>query len=124
MLRKLNTFLMPIARSAATEGAPAAEAPVKVERVKQNGVTKPAAGSKTGAVWDIADKISAEKQRPALREEVMEAGKAAGLNNGTIATQYARWTEFHGVTKEQRQAVRDSEKPAPEAQPADPAETE
>lgn len=109
-----------IAMQAAGEGAPAAEAPeaeakpAKPEKITQNGVTRPAAGTKTAAVWDIADRISAEKHRPALREEVMTAGEAEGLNRGTIATQYARWTDFFGVSKEARAAVREAEKPAPE----------
>ena len=111
-----------IAFSAATEGAPAAApapaAPAKPKLEQRNGVSRPAAGSKTAQVWDIADKISAENKRPALREEVMAAGEQAGLNRGTIATQYARWTEFFGVTKEQRAAARDANKPAPAADPA------
>lgn len=116
----LNTALSAIAFSAPAEGAPAAApaAPAKPKLESRNGVSRPAAGSKTAEVWAIADRISAEKKRPALREEVMEAGEAAKLNRGTIATQYARWTEFFGVTKEQRAAARDAEKPAPATPPA------
>lgn len=103
--------------SAATEGAPAAaepkaDAPAKPKLESRNGVSRPAAGSKTAKVWEIADYLSTTNKRPALREEVMSAGEAAGLNRGTIATQYARWTEFYGVTKEQRASARESAKPA------------
>lgn len=77
----------------------------------QNGVSKPAPNTKTGRVWEIADAISAKLQRPALREEVMGACEEEGLNRGTIATQYARWTQFYGVSKEDRQAARDAGKP-------------
>lgn len=121
------TFAAPlIAFSAPAEGAPAAAAPAAPAKPKlesRNGVSRPAAGSKTAEVWAIADRISTEKKRPALREEVMAAGEAAKLNRGTIATQYARWTEFFGVTKEQRAAARDAEKPAapPAAGEAAPA---
>lgn len=103
--------------AAAKEAKPKAEP--KPKQPSQNGVTRPAPGTKTAAVWDLADSISAEKQRPALREEVMAAGEANGLNRGTIATQYARWTEYFGVSKEARAAARDAAKPAkPEAEPA------
>lgn len=93
------------------------EKPVVVKDIK-NGVTRPRDGSKTGAVWDIADRISAAASRPALREEVMAEALDAGLNKGTIATQYARWTDFHGVSKADRKAVRDASKPEPVEAPA------
>lgn len=119
-LKALFPFAM-FVLAAATEGAPAAdvapaaEKPAPAPKDIQNGVTRPKAGTKTGNVWDTADKISSENQRPALREEVMEACTKAGINKGTIATQYARWTEYHGVTKEQRKAVRDTAREAAEA---------
>ena len=122
MNRAFGVALM--AMAAAGEGTPAGEAAPAAERVKQpnqNGVTRPAPGTKTAQVWDIADAISTENKRPALREEVMAKGTEAGLNRGTIATQYARWTEFHGVTKEARAAARESTKPATPA-PAPAAE--
>ena len=96
------------------ENVEAEAAPAKEPRTKnetQNGVSKPASGTKTGRVWEIADEISALKQRPALREEVMGACEEEGINRGTIATQYARWTQFYGVTKEDRQVAREAAKP-------------
>lgn len=87
-------------------------AAARVELAKSNGVTQPRSGTKTRRVWEIADEISADKGRPALRGEVMEKGNAEGLSQGTIATQYGRWCGFHGVTKEMLKAARDAEKPA------------
>ena len=119
-----------ILRSAETEGAPAAEEapaaekPAKPAKIIQNGQTRPAAGTKTARVWEIADAISAEQKRPALREEVMTQGEAEGLNRGTIATQYARWTTFHNVSKEDRTAVRTALTPAKPEPEADAAEGE
>lgn len=78
---------------------PAAEKPAKPQLAKQNGITRPG-GGQTGKVWDIADAISAEQKRPALRKEVMEKGKADGVNPATIATQYGRWRKFFGLGKE------------------------
>lgn len=105
----------------------------KVVREERNGVTRPA-GALTGRVWDKADEISARLGRPALRDEVMAELEAEGMSRGTIATQYARWCTFYGVTKEQRSAVRDSLKQAAaeaeaeaetdEAEAAEPEEVE
>lgn len=102
---------------------PEAEAPAKapkVERVKQNGFTRPLPGTKTGLVWDIADRISAEKKRPALRDEVIEAYKAeqADARNGTVSTQYSRWCGFNGVQDVLRK-MRAEEKAAAEKVKAD-----
>lgn len=92
-------------KAAAAEAAPAKPAKAakpekaKVERVQANGVTRPADGTNTGKVWAHADKISAKNKRPATRAEVMEAAKADGINEATIATQYQAWRKFFGVPK-------------------------
>ena len=95
-------------------------APVTVERERQNGFTRPLAGTKTGLVWDIADKISAEKQRPALRDEVMAEYKAQveGASDGTISTQYSRWCGFHGVQEVLRKMRADEKAKEAEAKAA------
>lgn len=110
------------------EAAPAPEqkkepkAP-KVELVKQNDVAQPKPGTKTRRVWDIADEISAEKARPAIRSEVMEQCKTEGLSLGTAATQFGRWCAFHGLTPEDMKAAREQAKAAEAPEPADePAE--
>ena len=94
-----------IAFAAADEGgsgaAPEAPTPpAPVQRQKQNGFTRPIAGTKTGMVWDIADAISAKQGSPAKRDQVFEAYKAAvpDASDGTISTQYSRWCGFHGVS--------------------------
>jgi hypothetical protein len=102
----------------ATTEAPAPAAPVA--RVKQNGFTRPIAGTKTGLVWDIADEISAKEKRPALRDEVMAEYKTrvADASNGTISTQYSRWCGFHGVQDVLRK-MRAEEKAKAEAEKAE-----
>lgn len=87
-----------------------------------NGVTRPAAGTKTRRVWDIADEISASTGAPALRGDVMKQGEDEGLSKGTIATQYGRWCTYHSVDREQREAARAAAKGQPEAQTTDGAE--
>lgn len=94
--------------------------PVTIERLRQNGFTRPIAGTKTGLVWDIADEISAAQGRPALRDEVMATYKerVAGASDGTISTQYSRWCGFHGVQEILRK-MRAEEKAAAEAEKAE-----
>lgn len=74
----------------------------KIERVRQNGQTRPAAGSKTGLVWDIADEISQKERRPALRNEVFDVleKRAKEPSYAMAGTQYSRWCAFHDVTSE------------------------
>lgn len=131
-------------QNTAAAAAPAAEP--KAERpklVEQNGVTQPSEGTKTRRVWDIANELSGQLGRAALRDEVMEKAEAEGMNRGTIATQYGKWCTFYGVSVESRKAVRAdnreqtaaekkaakdaakaakaAETPAPAEQPAPPA---
>ena len=59
---------------------------------------KPAAGTITGRIWDIAAEITASKQRPALREEVLDAATSEGIKQSTASTQYGRWARSVGLT--------------------------
>ena len=52
---------------------------------------KPAKGTKTGRVWEIAEKISSETGRLAQRKQVVDAYVAEGGNPNTASTQYAYW---------------------------------
>ena len=63
---------------------------------EKNGVVRPLTGA-TLKIWEIADAISAATKAPAERAAVMEQGKAAGLQEGTINTQYGRWRKYHGL---------------------------
>lgn len=103
--------------------APAAEKVAPAPKDTKNGVTRPKLGTKTGRVWEIADYLSAQAQRPALREEVLASGEAEGLTKGTIATQYARWTRYYDVTKDARKSARDAMKPPTPAEEAPVTET-
>jgi hypothetical protein len=71
----------------------------KKEVIKQNGIKRPDSGTVTGKLWDIADEISKEKGRPALRSEVVARYMAEqpNANQATANTQYARWVTFHGA---------------------------
>lgn len=76
---------------AAVEKAP------KVEQPKQNDVTRPKDGTKTGRVWEIADAMSNDAGEPAKRKPVLDAAIAEDINPATAATQYGRWRKFHGL---------------------------
>ena len=61
---------------------------------KESGPTvrkRPAAGTKTGRVWDTADEITREKRRAATCREVRERYTAEGGNRNTANTQYSHW---------------------------------
>lgn len=64
---------------------------------KQNDITRPAPDTKTGTVWKLADELSKKRGSPVAIADLMTAGQAAGINDATIRTQYARWRKFHEV---------------------------
>lgn len=92
----------PKAPKAQKEPKPAKEV---VAKITQNDVTRPKDGSKTGNVWAIADKISADKQAPADRGAVIAEAKAQGINEATASTQFGRWTKFHGIVAVRKEKV-------------------
>jgi len=54
--------------------------------------TRPAEGTATARVWELADAITASKGRRARRGEVVEAYVAEGGNANTGSTQYYYWS--------------------------------
>lgn len=107
--------------------APAEKKAEKIVVVKdtQNGVTRPSAGTKTGLVWELADKISAKLKQPAGRGAVIKAATDKEINPSTAATQYGRWRKYNGLTgtgreetKETKAAPAKKEAPAKKAAPA------
>lgn len=84
-------------KKAAREAAKAAKEAAKIVRVVANGVTRPAPGTSTARIWEIADEISAAAKAPASRADVLKVAEAEGLNTATCATQYGRWRVFHGL---------------------------
>lgn len=69
---------------------------------KENGVTRPKAGTSTGRVWEIVEQLKGRKADVPKRAEVIEAAVAEGINPSTAATQYGRWRQFHGFMREPR----------------------
>lgn len=71
----------------------------------KNGVTRPGAGTTTGKVWDIADKLGADRQA------VIKEATKRGVNLATIMTQYGKWRKYNGM--EGRTAKKAVKKPTP-----------
>src|SRR5260370_4550284 len=65
-------------------------------RLRQNGVTRPRAGTITGRVWEIADEVSKAFGNHDVRKDVIARGLAAGINAATLQTQISEWRRFHG----------------------------
>lgn len=107
------------AGSAPAEAAPVVK-PEKKERLRRNGQTRPEVGSKTGLIWDIADKFVEEHNRVPTKDEVWDAyaPTQAEPSQMTLATQYGRWVIFHGYQAHVK-ANRAAAKAAKEAQEAD-----
>lgn len=68
-----------------------------IDKDTKNGITRPKAGTKTGIVWELADKISAKNKEEASRKEVLAACEKKNLNPATAATQYGRWRKYYGL---------------------------
>lgn len=64
---------------------------------KDQGPKRPKAGTLTGKVWDIADALAAKGE--VTRTAVRDAGREAGLNDATIATQYQAWKTARAATQ-------------------------
>jgi len=103
------------AKAAAEQKAAAAAAkPVKIVQPSKNGVTRPKPDGACGKVWQLADEISARIGQPVPIAMLSKETAAAGLNDATTRTQYARWKLYNGVFG----AVAKPAEPAPAAQAA------
>ena len=85
--------------------APAEIATPKPQKIVQNGVPRPFEGGLTGAVWDIADKMSAHLQRPPTKKEVFDECAKQGCKKGTTATQFSLWKRFNGLTRKAKEGT-------------------
>lgn len=76
-------------------------APAATVVTKQNGIKRPDAGTVTGKLWDIADRISNELGKPAPRKQVVDEYMATvkDANQATANTQYARWVTYHNASE-------------------------
>ncbi len=93
------------ASTAVAETEPVAPKAPRVTLENKNGVSRPKSGTKTGRVWEISDALSAAAGAPAKRKDVIEKGIAESINQATIATQYGRWRQFHGLGREKKPVV-------------------
>ena len=85
------------AKAAAEEKAAKAVKVVKIAQPQSNGITRPRPDGNCGKVWEIADVISRRIGQPVPISMLIVETQAAGLNDATCRTQYARWKTFNGV---------------------------
>ena len=85
------------ATKAAEEKAAKVVKVAKVQQPQSNGITRPRADGNCGKVWSIADTISQRIGQPVPISMLIVETQAAGLNDATTRTQYARWKTFNGV---------------------------
>lgn len=75
--------------------APKEKAP-KADRIEQNGVKRPKAGTTGDKIWSTADSLSAKKKSPASFEEVNKA-LGESVNEASQRAGYQRWRKFNGL---------------------------
>ena len=73
----------------APSAAPAAPRAPRAPAVPGEAPARPAAGSKTAAVWDAADALAKELGREPAKAELM--AKLPGHNPSTISVQFSAW---------------------------------
>lgn len=77
------------------------EEKVKKEVDSQNGVTRPKEGSKSRAIWDVADSLAKEGEETPTAKKVMEH-LGEDYNQATVNTQVGRWRQYHGLVKSRK----------------------
>lgn len=92
-IQKINTM-----KTATKAKAPKAPKQTKISRNRdeKNGIVAPGADTACGAVWAICGKLA--QKGDVVRSQVLELGQAQKINPATIATQYARWRAYNGIT--------------------------
>lgn len=86
------------AAKAAKEAEKAAKQAERESRVKQNGMVQPRPGTISATLWDIFNKVSAEKGGPAALAEVIGLAQAAGVKDASTRAGYSHWRKFYGIT--------------------------
>jgi hypothetical protein len=77
-----------------------AKEPRAVRSAEEISAGRPAAQSKTGAVWAIADRVRAANKKATakdLRNLVVQACLAEGVNKGTASVQFGKWKKANGI---------------------------
>lgn len=84
-------------KKAAAE-AKAAAKPAKVQMPEQNGIRRPKPDGLCGQAWATMDRLSSQLGQPVPISTLLEATNRAGLSEGNVRAEYARWRKFNGVT--------------------------
>ena len=64
---------------------------------------RPGEGTSTGRVWALCDELRSQtKDKKALKQLVLEAGRKAGINDSTISVQFGKWYVTEGSRTDQQ----------------------
>lgn len=66
--------------------------------IVQNGITRPAPGTKCAVIFDLADKLSTEMNGVVAIATLKAREELKEFNDHTLKTQYQRWRKFHNVS--------------------------
>lgn len=69
----------------------------KVDKLQQNGITRPADHTTCGIIWKAADEISHAIHGICPIALLKQDASVADINEHTIKTQYARWRAYNGI---------------------------
>lgn len=78
---------------AITTSKPKKAPALKVERVEQNGVKRPASGGLCAAVWEYLD-----KHPKATAKDLREVAPSKEWNVNNVTCEFYQWRKFNGIT--------------------------
>ena len=90
------------AKASAKASPPVATKKAAPERIEQNGVKQPKAGTSGAKCWSIADKVrkaNPKAEYKELRKLVIEAGVKQGEKKSQMSAETSSWAKFNGVRK-------------------------
>lgn len=92
-------------RTASTKGQK-----IEKNRVTQNGVQMPSAGTVCRAVWDMLSSMMIKNEETSTTpvptaQDIKAVGVTNSLNLNNVSIEYYRWRKFHGITGHGKKTV-------------------
>lgn len=93
----------PLARTATVEAATRTGPRYRIQkdRVTQNGITRPSAGTKCGDVWDFLDKAAKGNPANLTLAGLKAVASDQGFNVTNAVIEFYRWRRFNGIVGRQ-----------------------
>lgn len=86
-------------KAAKAEAKAEASEKAAVEKIVQNGQTRPRDDSRSGKVWALFDQATAERGDTAAVADVLQEAMAIGMTEGSVRSAYSHWRKFNGIEK-------------------------